>query len=192
MRQIGPVHRSRATSSAADTSKIDVVELVGHVLPSAFNDLAQAMASICTADYTPCRRDASDRTIGSEGVGGADGGGQWECAKGHDDGVSKVGGVYGEGEDKRRGEALFRAVGSVDPDTSYLNAGFDALERRHAVGEERIPDGIGGRRGGCHCLESRCRVSLPSPPLARSGEGSDCCVAFDVCYTDPTAFSSFV
>ncbi|CAN0314913.1 unnamed protein product, partial [Ectocarpus sp. 12 AP-2014] len=49
VRQKGPMHRSRATVSAGQDSAVQVLELVGHVLPSALADLALAMASACTA-----------------------------------------------------------------------------------------------------------------------------------------------
>ncbi|CAN0296770.1 unnamed protein product, partial [Ectocarpus fasciculatus] len=75
VRQKGPMHRSRATVSAGQDSAVQVLELVGHVLPSALADLSLAMASACTAggnlDYNSNDDDDYD-----DHDGGSDGGGR--------------------------------------------------------------------------------------------------------------------
>ena len=108
------------------------------------------------------------------------------------------------------GKPLFRAVGSVDPDTAHLNAGFGASERARAgegggdedrsgaVGEV----GRGGRRAGersssSYCKETRARF------VSQLGRGRGIGrrrwrrqqqkkVVFDVCSIDPTGTTALV
>ncbi|CAN0484163.1 unnamed protein product, partial [Ectocarpus sp. 8 AP-2014] len=65
------MHRSRATVSAGQDSAVQVLELVGHVLPSALADLALAMASACTAGGN-----LGDNSNDDDDHDGVDGGGR--------------------------------------------------------------------------------------------------------------------
>lgn len=232
---------------------VQVLELVGHVLPSALVDLALAMASACTAGGN--LEDNSNDDDGDNDDGGSDGGGgrrmadtaatergATEVSKPATAGLGSMrhqpppearkttpgvnsakdtGGKTHVGDDgspttaaaagPRRGKALFRAVGAVDPDTAHLNAGFEALveEGRGAFpAEERQRqvvqdggDGSGGveeeetgrRRGGgdaSYCKETRARVSLAAGGRQRRRQQQR--VVFDVCSIDPAGMTAFV
>lgn len=227
-----------------------VLELVGHVLPSALADLALAMASACTAggNLGDNSNDDDDDDDGSDwgarrvadttaatargaaggvgkpataglgsrrhqpppeaqataGVSAKDTGGKNHVS---DDGSPTAAAAAAAGPE--RGTALFRAVGGVDPDTTHLNAGFEALleegrgafpaeERQRQRQQEQdggdgsgdVEEEAGRRRGGAasYCQETRARVLLAAGGRQRQQQQS---VVFDVCSIDPAGMTAF-
>lgn len=206
-----------------------VLELVGHVLPSALTDLALAMASACIAfsepttagdgrlrdprqasngDNVAADNDDEDRVqqLGEgffqqdeeeETATGAAGVVRQQARLPNDPDSSSVtpatgAPATGEGAStagiaNAEGKGLFRAVSSVDPETTHLNAAFRALETtavgREGEGEEaRLSNGQVTTTGS-YCLETRARVlSLPTVRRGRRRRR----VVFDVCSADPT------
>lgn len=215
-----------------------VLELVGHVLPSALADLALAMASACTVDTDNNNNNTEDdddniggdtddnidcdtaedddnddeggrQTDGrAEPVAALDGNQNSDAAnnnaRGGDgsdgSGVSPVAEVPlvpdrdAAGPEEERQLLLFRMVGTVDPDTTYLNAGFRSLhvgggdpaspEREEEEEEEGRGSGVMvnstgeevGRRGSAagttssYCKETRARLLTSLLPSASAGE----------------------
>ena len=105
-----------------------------------------------------------------------------------------------------QGKPLFRAVGSVDPDTAHLNAGFDALEKESLSAENgggscgtAAEVGLEGSWDGesSYCMETRARLLVP---LVSLGEGRQRPrwqppgqrVVFDVCSIDPAGTTALV
>ncbi|CAN0535543.1 unnamed protein product, partial [Ectocarpus sp. 12 AP-2014] len=110
-----------------------------------------------------------------------------------------------------QGTALFRAVGGVDPDTTHLNAGFEALleegrgafpaeerqrkrqqEQDGGAGSGGVEEDAGRRRGGAssssYCQETRASVLLAAGGRQRQQQQS---VVFDVCSIDPAGMTAF-
>ena len=178
------------------TLTTQVLELVGHILPSALADLALAMASACTAFSDPCAEsDSCGDGVASQPVN--DSGDQGRRGKKETDrreestsptaetwhqgsgrsvgqflGVSQKTADVKFPEDATRDEQwLFRVVGTVDGETKYLNAGLGAVEA--GVAEKSVPADI---VTGSYVLETRARFSS-----SRQGRW----LVFDVCSTDP-------
>lgn len=159
-----------------------VLELVGHVLPSGLSDLASAMARACTA-FTPSLQTSTNGSNPSKiaGTNPANVNSVSENPSTNeksDGGQTKV--------ERERGTDLFRAVASVDPGTAHLNAGFRVLEGgAEGGGNGEQGSGAQARRvsGGSssYCSETRARV------VGRRNKR----VVFDVCSVEP-AMTTFL
>lgn len=171
--------RVALSPSLTRTHELQVLELVGYVLPSAITDLSLAMARACTA-FSPSR--PPDLGRGQE-IAEAE---HEDIVSGNAEELSEGGGVAdGKGGCKN----LFRAVLSVDPGTAHLNAAFRALDASMAAAVTATRGGSSDASvqvtpvRGSYCSETRARVF--SRRAERDGGGSGG-IVFDVCSTEPS------